>query len=134
MSCRPIQLKRFSQIEEEAQERRFLKAYDITKAALEKFKIWPRNKEEQALLVELDELETGYPMMTLAHLYDVIKQISAIVGEEEDPYLSTPIFSQNRDELKKIIKSMKPESHKFSWWSLQGKLGKISRAKNFRYT
>ncbi len=127
----PYSVKEILAIEEEAQERRFLKAYDITKAALEKFKIWPRNKEEQTMLVELDELETGYPMMTLTHLYDVIRQISAMIGDEDDPYLVTPIFNQNRDELKKIIKSMKPEAHKFSWWSLQGKLGKIYRLKIF---
>lgn len=45
----------------EAQEQRFLKAYDITKQAMEQCKIWPRTDEDKARLLELDELDSGYP-------------------------------------------------------------------------
>lgn len=129
-SLSPYAVKEILELNE-AQDQRFLKAYDITKKALEEFKIWPKTKDEQSMLLELDELETGYPMMKLAHLYDVIKQTAAIVGEDEDPRLDDPILDKNREKLKKNISIAKPQGNKFSWWALQGKLGKINRLKIF---
>src|ERR1043166_8873945 len=45
----------------EAQAERFLKAYDITKLALEKMGIWPKTDAQRQQLIELDEMERGYP-------------------------------------------------------------------------
>jgi hypothetical protein len=115
----------------EAQEQRFIKAYDLTKRAMEQFKIWPVTPEEKTQVLELDELETGYPKMTLAHLLDVVKQIAAHVGKEDDPPLQIPEFRNKRDELKRIISGAKVPSHKYSWWVLIGKLYKISRLNIF---
>lgn len=111
----------------EAQEQRFQKAYDITKGLLEELKVWPKTDADKKRLVELDEMETGYPEMTLAHLYDVIKQIAAHVGKDADPYLETDLFSKSRDKLKAAIAATNVPPNKFSWWALQGKLGKIHR-------
>lgn len=116
----------------EAQETRFLKAYDVTKLALERLGIWPRTPEERKALMELDELEEGYPKMTLAHLYDVIRQIEAVVSKkEEEPYLETKIFVDRRSELKKIIHTQDLPKQVPSWRALMGKLGKIKRLKIF---
>lgn len=111
----------------EAQEQRFQKAYDITKGLLEDLKVWPKTDADKRKLLELDEMETGYPEMTLAHLYDVIKQIAAHVGKDADPYLETDLFLKNRDKLKQAIAATNVPPNKFSWWALQGKLGKIHR-------
>ena len=48
----------------EPQQQRFLKAYDVTKLVLERLQIFPANAQEKQQLLELDELETGYPRMT----------------------------------------------------------------------
>ncbi|NCC35489.1 MAG: DUF853 family protein, partial [Chloroflexia bacterium] len=45
----------------DAQEQRYLRAYDITKRVLQELKISPTTPEEQAHFIELDEMEEGYP-------------------------------------------------------------------------
>jgi hypothetical protein len=116
----------------EAQSERFFKAYDVAKLALEKMRIWPKTEEDRQRLVELDELETGYPGMTLAHLYDVVKEIAAVVDKDPStPYLETKVFRDGRQQLHEIIGSVSPPKNVASWRVLQGKLGKIRRLKIF---
>lgn len=116
----------------DAQSERFFKAYDVTKLALEKMGIWPRNDQERRMLMELDELETGYPGMTLAHLYDVVYQIEASVDKDgEEAYLETPIFHSRRKELQQLIAVTSPPKNVISWRALRGKLGKVKRLKIF---
>ena len=76
----------------DAQQQRFFKAYDITKLAMERFRIWPKTPEDKARLVELDDLETGFPNMTLSHLYDVVNLIASHVNKDDPPYLETSVF------------------------------------------
>jgi hypothetical protein len=111
----------------EAQETRFLKAYDLTKTILDQLKIWPTTNEQRNQLLELDELEEGHPGMTLQHLHDVVKQIAAVVGKDADPQLRTPAFDKEMTRIKQIISGAQVPSHKFSWFALQGKLGRLVR-------
>lgn len=111
----------------DAQEERFYKAYEVTKAALERFNIWPRTPQEKAQLLELDEFETGYPQMKLSHLYDVVAQIAALKIKDPDPYLETQIFSTRRGELKDLINQSQVQENGRSWRKVQGRLGRIKR-------
>lgn len=116
----------------EAQAERFFKAYDVAKLALERMKIWPVSDAEKRQQLELDEMDTGYPKMTLSHLYDVVQQIASIIGnEEEEPYLETRTFRDRRSELKQIIGAANVPKNVISWRALQGKLGRIKRLKIF---
>ena len=45
----------------EPQQERFLKAYDIARRVMSEFKIYPTTEDERAALMELDEMERGYP-------------------------------------------------------------------------
>jgi DNA helicase HerA-like ATPase len=63
----------------EAQTDRFLFAYDMAKVVMRKLGLFPqahRSHEEQAgqerMLLDLDEFSTGYPMLTLAFLADIV--------------------------------------------------------------
>ncbi|WIG98045.1 helicase HerA-like domain-containing protein [Myxococcus sp. SDU36] len=56
----------------DAQQERFLKAYDVTKQLLEDFKIYPKTEDERGEALEVDELSTGYPHMTIDHVLDVV--------------------------------------------------------------
>lgn len=115
-----------------AQEERFLKAYDVTKRALERMKIWPRTPDEKQRLLELDELEEGYPEMTLGNLFDVVMEIHAVVAkEEEEPRLSTKIFREQRKVLQQIIKSAKVPGDYRSWRVLIGQLARWKRLNVF---
>jgi uncharacterized protein len=117
-----------------AQQERFLKAYDVTKLIFRQMGIFPRknNKEDEDLVFELDELETGYPYMTLTHLYDVVKMIlRKVAGESEVPYLENVQFRQNPETLKQIIAQSDIPSNTISWRALLGRLGRIKRLNIF---
>ncbi len=115
----------------DAQQERFLKAFDVAKLALDRFKVFPANDQEKQQLLEIDELESGYPKMTLAHIYDVIRLIDAKVANEEDPYLETPVLNQNKPQLKALIDQAQVPKNVISWRSLMGKVGRIKRLKIF---
>ncbi len=57
----------------DAQQERFLKAYDIAKRVLMKLKIYPTNETEKNELLELDEMERGFPRLTLENMYDIVR-------------------------------------------------------------
>ena len=112
----------------DAQEERFIKAYDICKRALERLKIWPKTPEDQVQLLDLDEFDSGYPTMTLTQLCDIALLIEAIVDKKTtDPYLTDSTFQSNVAILKQIIGSADPPKHVFSWRALLGKLGRLKR-------
>jgi hypothetical protein len=66
----------------DAQQERFHKAYEVTKLLLEEFKIFPKTPDEQQQLLELDDLSTGYPRMTLQHLLDVVSAYMYALSSE----------------------------------------------------
>ena len=112
----------------EAQSERFFKAYDITKMAMERLKIWPRSEDEKSQLLELDELESGHPRMTLTHLYDVVKEIAAVIDKDGGkPWLETTEFDRSREQLHQIIHTVNPPKHVPSWRALMGRIGRLKR-------
>lgn len=118
----------------EAQSERFFKAYDVTKRILEKLKIWPANEQQRQELLELDEMDGGYPKMTLTCLYDVVKEIHAFKDKDAaEPNLETYFLQdqKNRDQLKQLISTANMPGSLPSWRALMGKLNKIKRLKIF---
>jgi len=112
----------------DAQCDRFLKAYDIAKAAMGECKIWPITDAEKVELLELDELESGFPKMTLTHLYDIVREITSTVDKDaNEPPLLTPEFRNERKKIQEIIKRVGVPGHKFSWMAIQGKLNRLRR-------
>ena len=112
----------------DAQEERFLRAYDAAKMALERLAIYPVNEEQRARLLDLDEMETGYPRMTLDHIYDMVRFITARVAKDKgDTFLDTTVFHENRGVLDMIHSQMSTPTNVASWRALQGKLGRIKR-------
>ncbi len=112
----------------EAQQARYLKAYDATKRLLSQFKIYPSNEQEKADLLELDEMESGYPKMRLAHIYDVVKACAHIVAEEEDfPHFQTPGFYQKREEVMRVLRASELPVNVWSWRKVQGQLSFLLR-------
>jgi uncharacterized protein len=68
----------------EAQQERFHKAYDVTKLLLEDFGLFPRrgSEEDRQEMLDVDELSTGYPRMTLLHLLDVVNAYLYSLSDE----------------------------------------------------
>ena len=116
----------------DAQQERFLKAYDVAKLVLERLQIFPANAQEKQQLFELDELETGYPRMKLSHLYDVIAFITAYIADEEDAYLENKEFNgKGCDVLKQVVSQAQVPKNVISWRVVLGKVGRIKRLKIF---
>jgi len=134
----------------EAQQQRFLAAYDLCKEVMTDLGIFPakKNAEQERLALELDEFERGYPRMTLSLLLDAVSACLAKVDrpkraarsrnddEEGEPMVLTPFNEALKSEeglralRKRLATRMLPESA-VSWKSLIGKLGRLNRLKVF---
>ncbi|MDC0713607.1 ATP-binding protein [Stigmatella sp. ncwal1] len=66
----------------DAQQERFLKAYDVTKLLLEDFGIFPKTPEDRQRVLDVDELSTGYPRMTIQHVLDVVSAYIYSLSDE----------------------------------------------------
>ncbi|NBD14126.1 DUF853 family protein [Corallococcus sp. c25j21] len=86
----------------DAQHERFIKAYDVTKLLLQDFKIFPTDKndpEQQRLVMDVDELSTGFPRMTIQHVLDVVNAYLYSLSDEgknEDRSTGTRTRSRRR--------------------------------------
>ncbi|MEZ4681117.1 MAG: hypothetical protein R2932_43580 [Caldilineaceae bacterium] len=118
----------------DAQQQRYLKAYDLTKRVLGGLGISPANDAEKAKFIELNELEQGYPRMTLLNLIDIVQVCERIADKAEDNIaFYSPQFRSRRDD---VLKSVKPlfngkNDNVSSWRGLWGKLARIARLKIF---
>src|SRR2546425_11052 len=125
----------------DAQQQRYQKAYDIAKRILQTMRIYPANDEERKQLFELDEMESGYPKMTVEHVYDVVRACAELAaGEKElDDFAAADYrffsrdFWQRRGEVVAVLKRESKEqfTHPTSWRVIQGRLGQLIRLKIF---
>jgi hypothetical protein len=129
-----------------AQQERFLKAYDTLKLVLKDLEIFPRPGEEN-LAFEVDELESGYPRMTLLQLIDVagvFADMAAGSREEKgrskssDSADSVPAMDLRAPELRgkeRIIRqraaAAQAPGNVISWRGLLGKLWRVQRLQIF---
>jgi uncharacterized protein len=76
----------------QAQEDRIMKAYEIAKLLMRQLGVFPRKgheREDNAFLLEVDEFDRGWPMMTLEHLCYVVGGVINIAEgkvDEEPPF------------------------------------------------
>jgi len=111
----------------DAQQERFLKAYDIARRVMMDLKIFPANDDEKAALLELDEMERGYPRLTLQHMYDIVRLCADKVADEADTYIGSRDLYANRERVKAIVEQTQLPSHVWSWRKVQGSLSRLLR-------
>src|SRR5262249_21398910 len=112
----------------EAQQERFLKGHDIARQVIMDLGIYPKTQAERAELMELDEMERGFPRMTLREMYDVVRLCADMVaGSSDETTLSAPEFEHNREKIEKAVKGPKLPGNFYSWRKVQGSLGKLLR-------
>ncbi len=118
----------------EAQQQRFLKAYDIAKAMLRELGIFPhaRNKDEEQQALELDEFEEGYPHLTLRRLISVAWVCAQVAEKVEGDAIEVADaeFRRAKESLLRKVYASKPDSV-VSWRALLGKLGRLNRLNVF---
>lgn len=117
----------------DAQQERFLKAYDIARRVLMRLEIYPSTPEEKAEVLELDEMERGYPRLTLENMYDIVRLCAdTIAGEGADTPLRTPVFRTERAKINQVLKEANLKENKSpanvsSWHKVQGNLSRLLR-------
>jgi hypothetical protein len=130
----------------QAQQERFLKAYDTLKLILRDLEIFPRQGEE-GLALEVDELERGYPRMTLLQLIDVARVFADMAattrdergkskgGEAELPAPAFELFSPELRGQERLIRqraaAAQAPGNVVSWRGLLGKLWRVQRLQIF---
>lgn len=119
----------------EAQQGRFLSAYEIARRLLRDLGIFPRPKdaEEERQALEYDELECGYPKLDLALLIDVISQCIAAVGKSpaHAPRSSAMQAAGAAGKLEALVAGTQIEGNKHSWMKVSGLLWRLQRLKVF---
>src|SRR5437870_11704627 len=80
----------------DAQQERFLRAYDVTKLLLSDFRIFPANDPEARQALEVDELTTGYQRMTILHVLDVVSAYIHSLSDEGKAELKSDVKSGSR--------------------------------------
>ncbi|HXH13157.1 MAG TPA: ATP-binding protein [Alphaproteobacteria bacterium] len=129
-----------------AQQERFLKAYDTLKLILRDLEIFPR-KGEEGLALEVDELERGYPRMTLLQLIDVARVFADMAaatrderskskgGEADLPAATFELFSPELRGQERLIRqrtaAAQAPGNVVSWRGLLGKLWRVQRLQIF---
>lgn len=117
----------------DAQQTRFFQSYEVCKGVLRDLGVFPSrsapNEETRAL--ELDEMEEGYPRMTLSHLLDIAGLILEKVSKNEGQQsIYNEQFKQNRDQVIRRINSINA-NNEISWRALLSRLWRLHRLKIF---
>ncbi len=118
----------------DAQQERFLKAYDIAKAVLRELGIFPakNDAEQQRLAMELDEFERGYPRLTLPLMMDVVGAcLATLEGLPVTPYRAELQTEEAKRTLTQQIQTANVPKNVISWRALMGRLSRLNRIKVF---
>ena len=117
----------------DAQETRFFEAYDVTKLVLRQLGIFPRakNKQDDMQALEVDELQTGWPSMTLQHLlYVASGMTNKASNSDEEPWQIPNAFQGRWGDIKRIIAHAGPKNQ-ISWRALMARLHRLDRLRIF---
>lgn len=133
----------------EAQERRFLDAYEICRITMERARIFPADDAEQLQALEIDELASGWPRMTLDMMLDVVgaaiskcetpaepRNRRAAAGDDEAP--ATFAFDCRAREFRghehllvATLNARHIEKNAASWKAIAKRLWRMKKAKVF---
>ena len=119
----------------EAQQSRFLTAYELARKLLQEVGVYPerKNKAQEQEALEYDELEQGYPKLELALLLDVVSAcIAKVSGQSAWGTVSAVARRPGAaDKLKQIVDQTQLETNKYSWMKVSGLLWRLHRLKIF---
>jgi DNA helicase HerA-like ATPase len=134
----------------DAQQERFLKAYDIAKPLLRDLDIFPQkgHADQEQIALEIDEFERGYPRVTVPLLIDIVRACALRAepksdkrrGRKDDDAEESPAFEPWCRELKadgavdhlnKRVHAANPPGSVVSWHALHGRLSRLNRLKVF---
>lgn len=120
----------------DAQQGRFLAAYDIGRNLLRELDIFPQKKDEAALqaAIDWDEMESGYPHLTLALLIDIVSACIGHLKGSEHPYFTSDVIKSSgtaQAKLKALVAATELEKVPSSWMKVSSLLWRMHRLKIF---
>jgi hypothetical protein len=125
----------------EAQRGRFMQAYDVAKALLRKLGVFPSpgNQSQEKLAMDIDDLERGWPRLTLSLFLDVVGAglyAAQHSGKEKDaesepfqPFNAT--VATEKAWLIGRFKGDQRADHPTSWRALRSRLWGLHRLRVF---
>ena len=117
----------------DAQEQRFMEAYDVTKLVLRKTGIFPSqgSQRDEIAALEVDELVAGWPHMTLQHLlYVASAMTNKAAGKDEEPWQTPDEFEDHWESIKRLVAQSQPKNQ-ISWRALMARLHRLNRLRIF---
>lgn len=120
----------------DAQQGRFLAAYDIGRRLLGDLGVFPIKKdpESERHALEWDEMEAGYPHLSLALLIDVVSACIAHLKKGSVSYWASDFMRKSADrgsKLQDIVAQTELEKIPSSWMKVSGLLWRMHRLKIF---
>lgn len=120
----------------DAQQGRFLAAYDIGRRLLTDLSIFPIKKDVQSEqeALDWDEMECGYPHLTLALLIDVVSVCIASLKKGDTTFWASDLLRKDhnaRSKLKEIVEQSDLEKVPSSWMKVSSLLWRMHRLKIF---
>ena len=116
----------------EPQERRFIDAYEVCRMLMEHLKVFPSNEDEQQAAIDVDELERGWPRMTLPMMLDIVGNAIEIANKNPDGYEPrSPEFRNAKAQIIELLKRRDVEKDARSWKAIAKRLWRMQRAKVF---
>jgi len=114
----------------DAQQTRFLSAYDLAKRLLREAQVFPKpnDKDDERRVAEYDEQEEGYPGLTFPFMVDVVTAVIHRFQETEPDFWLTPgIMGKQWAKLKPMVAAANLEASLPSWKKVSGMLWRIQR-------
>lgn len=116
----------------DAQERRLIDAYEICRVTMEAEGIFPANQLEQNQALEIDELDRGWPRMTIEMMIDTVSAAIAKIEKTLDSFEGRlGGFKGHERKLAQVIQSRDTETNKFSWMAIAKRLWRMKKAEVF---
>jgi DNA helicase HerA-like ATPase len=113
----------------EPQERRLLDAYETCRIVMERLAIFPANPAEQQLAAEIDELESGWPRMTLPMMIDVVSAAISVINKTTDDYQPRSTqFRGQKEQLLATLHQRNPEKDVRSWLAIAKRMWRMHKS------
>lgn len=113
----------------EPQERRWLDGYEACRLVMERLRIYPSTDDEHQDAAEIDELETGWPRMSLRMMLDIVDAAIRIADKTTDDYAPrAPEFNGQKDQILSILGQRHLEKDSRSWKAIAKRLWRMHKA------
>lgn len=115
----------------EPQERRLMDAYEICRVTMDAVKIYPVSPQEVQEALDIDELDRGWPKMTIDMMIDAVSAAITSIDGDLSAFKAKSAFAGHEDKLIQVLKARKIEKDVRSWLAIAKRLWRMKKANVF---